>query len=66
MTDGLMQLVVYAMKLQCAWWDMRLFCLDRSTCKGCPYRKHTVCNKKTTEEIMEITTRIYKTFFDSK
>lgn len=66
MTDGLMVLVVYAMKLVIAWQEMHTFCMTRSDCTGCPYKTRKVCQKKTTEEILQVVSRIFRMFLESK
>lgn len=66
MSDSLMMLVIYAMKLIVSWQDLHIFCMTRSTCKGCPYNKHHVCNKKTTEQVLEVTSKIFRMYLKSE
>lgn len=65
MSDRLMMLAVYAMKLIVSWHDMHTFCMTRSTCKDCPYNKHHVCNMKTTEQVLEVTAKIFRMYLKS-
>jgi len=44
--------IVRALRLSIEWQSFRTFCIARTTCKGCPYRKDHVCSITCSDKIL--------------
>ena len=44
--------MINSLRLAIRWKDFRQFCLDRSTCRDCPYLESHVCSISSTEKVL--------------
>lgn len=49
-----------AMKLLVLHIKMRRFCLDRSTCNGCPFRPGLICQRQSTETVINKVVSVFE------
>ena len=44
--------VILALRLATEWKAFKIFCKERTTCKGCPYCVNHICSVTCTEKIL--------------
>ena len=44
--------VILALKIARAWKSFKIFCEERTTCKGCPYFDGKVCSKSDDRSVL--------------
>lgn len=52
-----------AFRLAIEWKAFKLFCLSRTTCKGCPYYEKHVCSAASTESVLKQIAEVGKQYF---
>jgi hypothetical protein len=58
-------LTVNAMRLFVLYWDMRTLCLSREReCKDCPYFEKHLCDKRSTDDVLEYCYKVFSDFID--
>ncbi len=60
-----MQNTKKAMELIVMWYDMRTFCITRSSCKSCPYNGTRICRSLSTDDVLSIAAETFRNYIDS-
>ncbi len=52
------------MLIMVRWREMNVFCINRESCAGCPYKENGICTKYSTQEVMELCADIFQGFIE--
>ncbi len=53
-----------AMRMIIMWEDMLEFCMPRTTCDGCPYKKKKCCDKQSTESVLRSASQVFREYLE--
>ena len=52
--------LIYAMRLIVCWKKMRNICLSRRECKGCQFYESGICQRRSTDSVLEEAREIFE------